>query len=53
MRIIKAEEFLVFTDFDLQKISRETGFSDCSHMIKSFKKLRGITPKQYRIKLAE
>lgn len=53
MRIIKAEEFLVFTDFDLQKISSETGFSDCSHMIKSFKKLRGITPKQYRIKLAE
>ena len=53
MRIIKAEEFLVFTDFDLQKISSETGFSDCSHMIKSFKKLRGITPKKYRIKLAE
>lgn len=50
MRITKAEEFLVFTDFDLNYISRETGFSDCSHLIKSFKKLRGITPKQFRLK---
>lgn len=50
MRIIKAEEFLIFTDFDLDRISRETGFSDSPHMIKSFKKLRGITPKQFRMK---
>lgn len=50
MRIIKAEEFLVFTDFDLNRISQETGFSDCSHLIKSFKKLRGTTPKQFRMK---
>lgn len=50
MRIIKAEEFLIFTDFDLDRISSETGFSDSSHMIKSFKKLRGITPKQFRMK---
>ncbi len=51
MRIIKAEEFLTFTDFDLARISSETGFSDCSHLIKSFRKLRGITPKQYRLEL--
>lgn len=49
MRIFKAEEFLLFTDHDLNYISQETGFSDCSHMIKSFKQLRGITPKQFRI----
>lgn len=49
MRIYKAEEFLVFTDFDLNYISQETGFSDCSHMIKSFRKLRGVTPKQFRL----
>lgn len=48
MRIIKAEEYLTFTDFDLNRISSETGFSDCSHMIRSFKKLRGVTPKQFR-----
>lgn len=48
MRIQKAAEFLVFTDFDLTYISQETGFSDCSHLIKSFKRIFEITPKQYR-----
>lgn len=48
MRIYKAEEFLLFTDHDLNFISQETGFSDCSHLIKSFRRLRGITPKQFR-----
>ena len=48
MRIYKVEEFLAFTDFDLTYISQETGFSDCSHMIKSFKKHHGTTPKQFR-----
>lgn len=50
MRIFKVEEFLLFTDYDLSYISRETGFSDCSHLIKSFRNLRGITPKQFRLK---
>lgn len=49
MRIFKAEELLLFTEHDLSYISQETGFSDCSHLIKSFKKLRGITPKQFRL----
>ncbi len=48
MRLFQVEEFLLFTDFDLNYISQETGFSDCSHMIKSFKRSRGITPKQFR-----
>ncbi len=50
MRIYKAEEFLIFTDFDLTYISQEIGFSDCSHLINSFKKVMGITPKQFRLK---
>ncbi len=50
MRIFKVEEFLLFTDFDLNYISQETGFSDCSHMIKSFKKYKECTPKQFRIR---
>ncbi len=49
IRIYKVEEFLIFTDFDLTYISQECGFTDCSHMIKSFKRTKGITPKQYRI----
>lgn len=50
MRLYKAEEYLLFTDYDLNYISQETGFSDCSHFIKSFKKYKGVTPKQFRSK---
>lgn len=50
LRVFKVEEFLMFTDFDLTYISQETGFSDCSHMIKSFVRFKGITPKQFRMK---
>lgn len=49
-RIFKVEDFLLFTDFDLNYISQETGYADCSHMIKQFKKYRGTTPKQFRLK---
>lgn len=48
-RIFKVEDYLVFTDFDLNYISQETGYSDCSHMIKQFKKYRELTPKQFRL----
>lgn len=48
MRLFKVEEFLMFTEFDLNYIAQETGFSDCSHMIKSFRSSRGITPKKFR-----
>lgn len=49
MRIFKAEEYLLFTDHDLTYISQHTGFSDCSHFIRCFKKHRGLTPKQFRL----
>jgi len=50
MRIYKAEEYLLFTDHDINYISQETGFSDCSHFIKCFRQYRGTTPKQFRMK---
>ncbi len=50
VRISKAEDLLLYTDFDLTYISLETGFADCSHLIKTFKKWKNITPKQYRLK---
>lgn len=49
MRVYKVEEMLLFTDFDLSFIAQETGFCDCSHMIKSFKSHKDITPKQFRL----
>ncbi len=49
MRLFKAEEYLLFTDYDLDQISRKTGFTDSSHFIRSFKEYRGTTPKQFRM----
>jgi len=47
-RLYKVEEYLLYTNFDLNYIAQETGFSDCSHMIKSFKKKHAETPKKFR-----
>ncbi|NBJ94205.1 AraC family transcriptional regulator [Parablautia muri] len=48
IRVCKASDLLLFTDFDLNYISQETGFSDSSHFIKIFKKWKGVTPKQFK-----
>lgn len=48
VRLCKAENLLLFTNLDLNYISQETGFADCSHFIKAFKGKHGKTPKQYR-----
>ncbi|MGN0339267.1 MAG: AraC family transcriptional regulator [Lachnospira sp.] len=50
IRLNKAHDLLVNTDYDLNYIATETGFFDCSHFIRTYKKWRGITPKQARIK---
>lgn len=48
MRVYKAEELLMFTDFDLTYIANECGYADCSHLINNFKKINKTTPKQFR-----
>lgn len=48
LRVSKAADYLIFTDNDLNYISQETGFSDCSHFIRTFKEIKGVTPKKYR-----
>lgn len=48
IRVSKAADLLLFTDFDLSYIAQETGFSDSSHLIKTFRKWKGITPKQFK-----
>ncbi len=50
MRMFKSEEYLLFTDMDISEISTLTGFTDSSHFIHSFRRYKGITPKQYRLR---
>lgn len=49
LRLCKVENMLLFTSFDLSYISQETGFSDCSHLIRAFKERYGVTPHQFRM----
>lgn len=48
IRLNKAQDLLLHTDYDLNYIALETGFFDCSHFIRTYKKWKGITPKQER-----
>ena len=48
IRVSLVEQYLMFTDLDLAEISEITGYADCSHMIKNFKRVMDITPGQYR-----
>ncbi|MCI8746447.1 MAG: AraC family transcriptional regulator [Lachnospiraceae bacterium] len=50
IRLNKAEDLLLMTNLDLTTISSETGFADCSHLIRTFKKWKGVTPGQWRNK---
>lgn len=48
VRIRRVEHYLQFTDCDLNYISKHTGYADCSHLVRDFRKLRSTTPGQYR-----
>lgn len=48
IRLSKVQDLLRFTNLDLNYISQETGFADCSHLIRTFKKKKGMTPKKWR-----
>lgn len=48
VRIRRVEHYLQFTDCDLDYISSHTGYADCSHLVRDFRKLRNTTPGQFR-----
>ncbi len=47
-KIKLAETRLKYTDFTLSEIALELGFTDSSHLDKTFKSYKGITPSTYR-----
>ena len=48
VRLRRVEHYLQFTDCDLNYISQHTGYSDCSHLVRDFRKFRNTTPGQFR-----
>lgn len=46
-RIESACEKLLTTDFPITEVALNCGFNDVSYFIKTFKKYKGLTPKQY------
>lgn len=47
-RVEQAAKMLSNTDLSVLEIAMECGFNDCSYFIKTFKRLKAVTPKQYR-----
>lgn len=48
VRIRKVEQYLTFTDCDLNYISEHSGYADCSHLIRDFRKFHNTTPVRFR-----
>jgi AraC family L-rhamnose operon regulatory protein RhaS len=48
-RIEKAEKFLKDSDLSITDIALECGFKTCQYLSTQFKKVRGCTPRQFRI----
>ena len=47
-KIILAASMLVTTDYSLSQIAQRLGFTDVKYMSKTFKKVKGKTPMQYK-----
>lgn len=46
-RVEQAAHMLRTTDLTVTEIGLECGFCDTSHFVKTFRKIKGVTPKQY------
>lgn len=47
-RIKKAEELLAYTDFGIAQISEKCGFASSNYFGDAFKRINGMSPRQYR-----
>jgi AraC-like DNA-binding protein len=47
-KIAQVASMLITTDYSLSQISQQLGFSDVKYMSKSFKKITGQTPLEYK-----
>lgn len=47
-RMERAKELLKATDHKLSVVALSSGYSDCTHFMKEFKRLNGITASEYR-----
>lgn len=47
-RIERAARYLLGTDKAITRIALDCGFNDLSYFIKTFKSIKGVSPKQYR-----
>ena len=47
-RVEKAKELLLTTNYTVQEISEQVGYSGQSAFYKKFSEITGVTPKQYR-----
>ncbi len=51
IRIVEAEKLLMATDRTITEIAMETGFSSASYFISQFRKIKQMSPRQFRLKL--
>lgn len=48
MRMSKTNDFLIYTDLALTDIAFLVGYTDASHLVRTFKSRTGYSPKEYR-----
>lgn len=48
LRVEKSIEYLLFSDFPIEEISLQVGFSSASYYSKIFKKIKGISPLKFK-----
>ena len=51
-RIARAREFLARPELTIAEISRQVGFRTPNHFTTVFRRVSGVTPREYRIELA-